>query len=381
MRAQLLSKIVNASMSELPKGIRASSNASTFSCVRGIGKKGEFEVYSFFDSAGKLIKRKASYLKDGCKTEELSLYSLFKNNYIGGFSGLLPQRVKVTAINGKTTKSVREVWLTNSTRMVEEIDAGATYDIHKFQSFAPKEKVQELSYKTDWSGDLPKDIKSNFAQIDNTEGFEYLPLFVSPNSSKRYKHLEKINLKYQDLDGIVPEMKVISKKQMHKKYPYLSQWEVAHGGDATALGCCSPEDGLVEVLNSPYHTPLKLVDTVAHEYQHARDYSDALRLGNGYEDMIQQNIKEKNCGLMKIKLSDFKFNSLKKKGAIPSGSKEYKELMDVKWLIEHENYSEMCAAGKHDDAVIEASAIARGENAQRKFIKAVNTIFDLFDRI
>ena len=376
MKAQLFTKIVKASINELPKSIKGTSKSTVFDFVKGVGKKGEFEIYSFFDDAGKLLKRKATYKKDGNITEEITWIKDLENSYLDSAADKFLQKTKVIAINGETKKSIKETWVSQNIRIIEDIESGRGYDIHKFQSYFPKKEAKEISYKTAWDGEVPKYIKCNFANIENTEGFEYLPVLVSPNSSSRYNHLEKINLKYQDLEDVVPKMQVLSRKQFYSKYPEARDMEKAHGENSLIWGQAHPYDGLVEVLAGAKN-PFELVDTVAHEYQHVRDFSDVLRLRNGCEDMIRQNIKEKKCGIFTIKLSDFQFNSLKKKGAIPRGSEEYNDLINLKWLIEREDYTEMCLSGQHDDALSELAPIARGNAEKNKFKDLVREVFEV----
>lgn len=379
MKAQLFSKIIKASVSSLPQNVRSCPKASNYNFVSGRSAKGDFVIYSFFDEAGKILKIDSSYSKGKDITRKVSWF-----NEIKDYTETLPtdtfqQRLHVTSKNGKIVESTKETWLSKLTRLVEEIKPDKSYDVHKIQSFTPKEKPMEISYKTNWNGESPKDINFQNCKAISTDGFEYIPLFVSPNSIKRFNHLEKINLKGQGLEEVVPEMKLISKKQYINKYGSY----IINGKETVPEGFANPENGLVTIVKICEHNnPLELVDTVAHEYQHATDFSDILRIGGEkFDDMIKNNIKSKRTGIMSIKLSDFKFNSLKKRGPIPAGSEEAKRLSDIKWIIEHESYSEMCLQGKHDEAFVEASAIAKGENEYKRFVNAIERIFDNFGGI
>lgn len=379
MKAQLFSKIVKASITSLPQNVRSCPKAANYNFVSGTSTKGNFEIYSFFDEAGKLLKIDSSYSKGKDITRKVSWF-----NEIKDYTEALPidtfqQRFHVTTKNGKMVESTKETWLSKLTRLVEEIKPDRSYDVHKIQSFAPKEKPKEISYKINWNGELPKDINFQNCKAIDTDGFEYIPLFVSPNSIKRFNHLEKINLKMQELEDIIPEMQVLSEKQFKNKHDPFS----ICGDNIIPLGLAYPEDGLVAIIKTKRNgNPLELVDTVAHEFQHSRDFSDMLRVGGErFEYMIRNNTKTKKLGFGKITLSDFQFNSLKKKGAIPSNSEEAKRLKAIKWIVDHENYIEMCTQGKHDNAILEISANTKGDSELQRFRNTIERIFDNFGGI
>lgn len=65
----------NAPMEWLPETIRDSKKAVTYNFVSGSGKKGNFEIYSFFDKNGKLVKRNTAYNNAGNTTREIKWYT------------------------------------------------------------------------------------------------------------------------------------------------------------------------------------------------------------------------------------------------------------------------------------------------------------------
>lgn len=74
MKASLLKKIINASIDELPQFINAGDAAKSYNYIKGSGIKGDFEIYSFFDDSGKMIKRIRNYNKDGRKNQSITNY-------------------------------------------------------------------------------------------------------------------------------------------------------------------------------------------------------------------------------------------------------------------------------------------------------------------
>ena len=74
MRSQLYIKTLKTPISSLPKGINTCSKAHSFTYLTGIGKKGAFKIYSYFDEAGSLIKRDRFFKKGKNESRETSYY-------------------------------------------------------------------------------------------------------------------------------------------------------------------------------------------------------------------------------------------------------------------------------------------------------------------
>lgn len=142
MKAKLFTRIMNAPMEWLPETIRGSKKAVTYNFVSGSGKKGNFEIYSFFDKNGKLVKRNTAYNNAGNTTREIKWYT--------------PESVQTAkSVNGEVKSFTRKNLYQNcfiETNILPE----KGYDTHRFVKLKAGQKPQEISYKTVWDGNVPE---------------------------------------------------------------------------------------------------------------------------------------------------------------------------------------------------------------------------------
>lgn len=176
MKAKLFTRIMNATMEWLPETIRGSKKAVTYNFMNGTGKKGNFEIYSFFDSNGKLVKRNMTYNNAGNTTREIKWYT--------------PDSVKTAkSIDGKM-KSFTSRNLYQNCFIETNILPEKGYDIHRFVKLKAGQKPQEITYKTAWDSNAPEIEYKNCDRIlDGFEGAEFLPVLTAKSSSKRINHI------------------------------------------------------------------------------------------------------------------------------------------------------------------------------------------------
>jgi len=187
LKAKLFTRIMNAPMEWLPETIRGSKKAVTYNFVSGSGKKGNFEIYSFFDKNGKLVKRNTAYNNAGNTTREIKWYT--------------PESVQTAkSVNGEVKSFTRKNLYQNcfiETNILPE----KGYDTHRFVKLKAGQKPQEISYKTVWDGNVPEIEYKNCDRIlDGFEGAEFLPVLTAESSTKRINHLFLNQIKKQELE-------------------------------------------------------------------------------------------------------------------------------------------------------------------------------------
>lgn len=343
--ANLFSKLTNLPLEYLPKGIRATNKACSYNFVKGTGKKGDFEIYSFFDKNGKLIKRNTTYFKEGNTSNEIRWYN--------------PKEIRtVKSLNGKPQEfATRKLY--NNCFIETQILPKKGYDIHRFVKLKAGHKPKEINYKTLWDGNKPQINYINCNRIlDNVDGTEYIPVITAENSTKSINHIFYSQAKSQGLEGIIPPIRVISRDEAYQISSDLKKYEKTLHKEEKIPGFCD-ESGQVYFLNNIKGIDTK-IDTISHEVQHAKDRSDFARL-------------EHNS----FYISNDEFtNKSRAKGIIKEAQnpEEYQRLSELENSYNAPNYLTECINGKHDTALCEKGAIEKGQN---EFNKALNAFIQL----
>ena len=343
--ANLFSKLTNLPLEYLPKGIRATNKACSYNFVKGTGKKGDFEIYSFFDKNGKLIKRNTTYFNQGNTSNEIRWYN--------------PKEIRtVKSLNGKPQEfATRKLY--NNCFIETQILPKKGYDIHRFVKLKAGHKPKEINYKTLWDGNKPQINYINCNRIlDNTGGTEYIPVMAAENSTKSINHIFYSQVKSQGLEGVIPPIKTISRNKAYEIDPDLIISDMALGNNGKVEGFCN-EFGQIYLLNDIKGIE-KYITNIAHETQHAKDYSDFARL-------------EHNS----FYISNDEFtNKSKAKGIIKESQnpEEYQRLSELENSYNDPNYLTECINRKHDTALCEKGAMEKG---QKEFNKALNAFIQL----
>ena len=339
MKAKLFTRIMNAPMEWLPETIRGSKKAVTYNFINGTGKKGNFEIYSFFDSNGKLVKRNMTYKNAGNTTREIKWYT--------------PEQVKTAkSIDGKM-KSFTSRNLYQNCFIETNILPEKGYDIHRFVKLKAGQKPQEISYKTAWDGNAPEiEYKDCHRILDGFEGAEFLPVLTAESSTKRINHIFLNQVKKQELQGIVPPIKIVNRKEAYKHSRELKAIEEQYPNDPKIAGFCD-QDGQVYFINDVKSNGSE-INNIAHEVQHAKDRSDIERLEhNTFFNTGTFGHRSRAKGIIKEK----------------ENPAEYKRISELEKSYNDGNYLSECLNGKHDDVLCEYYANKKGD---KEFYKALN---------
>ena len=377
IRPKLYSRIVGQSCDGAKfKGFHAPSDAVTYDRVRGIGKKGKFDIVSFYDEKDGLAKRVYKYV-DKKGNETLRIKS---------FSNVDSITREVVAINGKVKEFICKVWTKMqknneasciTERLIKEGDK--TRDFHEFALFTHGKKPRKMSYEAKWDGYAPEIEYTNVSARMPREGLEYMPMLVSYGAQARHHHLSLINLRKYDLEGIGHEAEKIKFTELnseYKSYEDVPDYSVLNSGFTEF----DPQTGKVYV--SDYSkTPEDLIRIYGHEYKHVDDLSHIMRLQ--YIADLFTNLSKEDLEYYKRNIPDmYKFvTGSIKKGIIKKHGDNPEEYRYYKWLEKHfddKKYEkQMKTMVTQADLPIEVGPIREGEKEVEKFNSLQDNIYDV----
>ena len=358
------------------KGFHAPSDAVSYDRVKGIGKKGKFDIVSFYDKADGLSKRVYRFVdKKGNETLRIKY-----------FSALDTITSEVVAINGKVKEFINKVWDINKNanevscvteRLVKEGDK--TRDFHEFALFTHGKKPRKMSYEAKWDGYAPEIEYTNVSARMPREGLEYMPMLVSYGAQARHHHLSLINLRKYDLEGIGHEAEKIKFTELNPEYKSFKDTpeDVDCSNGFTEF---DPQTAKVFVSDHA-KAPEDLIRIYGHEYKHVDDLSHVMRLRyivDIWDGMSKEDLES-------IKINDpemYKFvTGSIKKGVIEKHGNNPEEYRYYKWLEKHFD------GKKYDKQVqtmadqlhhpVEVGPIREGEKEVEKFNSLQENIFDV----
>lgn len=416
--SRLLSKTVGQSVEggskiigEKGLSIFAPNNAKTYDLVKGIGKKGEFQLFAFKDESGNVIQHYTRYLKDGNK-----------------YTDVIIDTDKSTGIINHTRKTINGTL--NSSSNIEQIEhssmlpfinpADGKLSFQKsFMTMTPNgdfggqevlrqgKKAVGLRYKYNWDG-TPTNIEYKNTlgkKLDITEGEgQYLPFvnrricLVEQNGQQVLGSqdftLDRVNEKIglaqiiqEKLYGIkknllprakaVKENDLVAIKVTGKTGEQLAQ----ERGGMHILGEALPNGQIHITTDLPYTTDgLNILQRVSHEMQHEADfiamnkggekaYHDALqRLGKTNEETVKTINHEKHY----YDSSDFQKKCAEINGTFAEGTPEYNEAVKLYEMnLGATNLRDLKDLASHDAMSFEQRAINR-EQEQLNMLQQIS---------
>ncbi len=293
----LTSKIVNAPCKGVKfKDITVPPESVTYNRVQGKGPKGEYDIHSFFDENGTILKMVSRYVN--ALNGEVIKVRRWAEETCDYFDTVIR--------NGKVTEYVNNIVLESDSpekffMLKETLFRGGdgVRNIHKLSLFAPKQKPRQILYETKYDGRAPKVIYKNTLGTLPDEGLEYLPLFVSGGSNSRIKHVAKAQEIKYGLEGVLPEFQMLPFEDLNPelvgvKGVILDNSIITSGVTNSDTCQISFVDGLTQAED--------IITTVTHEYAHADDFTHVYRLRHMAAPVLDGNIlKNKECREFKNK--------------------------------------------------------------------------------
>lgn len=354
LNSKLVTKIIGASVFNLPKEVRKCAKASTYNFVSGTGNKGNFEIYSFFDNNGKLLKRISTYVKNNNEIKFVTKYTPRK------------ERTTVKLINGEVKKitktdmrwgdKTKSLWTENV------IFRNSDKDMQKISLFERGCLPKIMQWQTCWSGQISKIEYKNMDEILlSAKECSYLPPLTNTKNFRRFRHMAEIQYNEQGIRDIYSGFYVIPREQVKNISKEVAEYEQVIGID----GVCDDVSCKIYVVFNKDKSVADEASIIAHEIQHAKDHSDIARL--------EDTIKTSNNAIYYDKSRAL---GIIKKNEQPA---EYKRLSELRTSIEQENYYEECMNGNHDVLTIEKYAIDKGEIEANVCSKTWRKIMEAFN--
>lgn len=370
IKAQLFSKVSGQTcIGAVFKGFHAPKNARTFDRVTGIGKKGEFDIVTFRNSDGQILKRVSRFIEDA-KNEILKLknwsYTTGDIHEVTAYNGVVKEHTT------KTFLGYGEEILLFEQRLVNT-DSGIR-DYHKCARYSHGEKTRIISYETKWDGQAPKVSYQNINGKLPDEGLEYLPLCVSPSAIPRYFHVAKAQRKYYGLEGVIPEMKLVQFGEINHENACA---------ETIVPAVTNPSTGQILYAKN-FVSNTDIIRSIAHEHKHADDFSKMIRLKYNADVFLEA---EKSGGyvntelLEKLKQQPMLYQMCKdmlnfyrksiEKGIITKQNSKGFEYWHYKYLDRQFNGKKYQKSTRtletHDMHPLEIGPIAKGNKEAEKF--------------
>lgn len=278
-KAELTVKLVDQAVSKL--GRTFPEGAVKYDLVKGVSKKGNFSIFSFKDSSGRLIRRESVFDNAGNVTREWRTYNHYSvgrniDTYVSKNNNeyeLLNERF----IHFDPTKSTKDAWMFDRNPIVEDC-----LDTHVISYLSPAKKAKKLSFSTFYDGRVPSSIKSSYTgeQVLAKRNREYLPLVTTEymgNVEQKVSHISALQEKKFNLKEILPPIEQVPHESI--------QHSVNSVTNGTVWGNCNIYTGQIKYSDELYYGR-KLLDTLAHEYKHASDASKIYRLQSNVDELL-----------------------------------------------------------------------------------------------
>ncbi len=402
--AKLISKVVGKAVESGSKiigknglSITAPTAAKTYDVITGIGKKGEFQLFSFRDEANKVIQHYTRYLRDNNKYTDVIIDKEVSVDILNRAK----RTVKGSIGGGKTTCS------TEYTSLVPCMLPNNKIIFQKnFMTTTPKgdfggaevlqhgKKAMGIKFKYNWDG-KPTQIEYMNAQgkqLDITDvESQYLPFvfrkiniidqngqptlvnqdFTDGRLNEKIALSQKIQERLHGIqEGFLPKVKAVKEKDLVAvKATGKTPEQLAMGRGGMHIGGEALPSGQIHIIKD---TPtdrdgLVILDRISHEMQHESDFikmyrgggealDEALKkVGKTYDERFSEVASEKSY----YSTDDFTEKCMKL-GQFKKGTPEYNEAVDIlKMNLEASSACDLKDQVSHDALLFEQRAINR----------------------
>jgi len=403
--------------------VNAPEEAVSYKYLCGTGQKGDFEHFSFINSAGRIIQNFTRYISEFGNAKDV-ITNFNKNKNIFNVD-------RKTIDNGKETNEfysfIGGAYAQNGTYLcsrsfMTDDSEGQNGGLLILRN---GEKPIGVSFDYNWDGKLAeiKYINTQGKTLDLTnEELMHLPFIA-----RKYKYInydgkqmlitedftdkgvqDKINLaqiiqeKFHDIEGILPEAKAVKFADLHLvKTSGMTPNELlakglVFGGETLGNGQTNIAVDLSDLIPNSIEKStdgLNILVLMAHEMQHVADYINMYRGGDAaYNEAV------KNLGMNVINewneshndelegledsIKAFKEKIIAKKGPVEKGTPEFENAVRLYEM----NYKTTAAKdlnsqAQHDEMPLEKRAIARQEQQMEEYkmiMTRVNSFFDQF---
>ena len=280
-------------------------------------------------------------------------------------------------INDKLNQELHKIFYEKNKYYLEtNADIKQDKEVHSVSLLQKGKKPKSISYTPAWNGERSSLNYKNIPKAKlGTQYLEYLPIWLCDGFSTRFRelinHIFKIQEKNHKMpSGIIPEPVIV-------KHSYLNS---GRHNKVETMGQCDPFSGEIAISNKRSNESIQLLKTIAHEYQHAVDISDCMRLEENVQNI--QSYTPEEINVLEKELPgylDFFKRSLTR-GIIKNDTEQGKMLMRLGEDIEKE-LTQTLSKTEHDDLELEDRAIKTAEIEEDKIDKLITDVFSFFSKI
>lgn len=230
----------------------------TFDYLSASGKKGNFQVVTFRDENGASLAKNITSYENGQKIQKTVEHSAPKSS---GITTYFPDGSYNVKIRSNTLMpNGKEIMIKNEV-------SSTGVDRHSTILLEQGKKAKGITYTTKWDGKKPElEYINTDKRFNDTKNLEYYPLiceFIDPfRVKKRIRHISKIQEKQLKLEGITPKPKIVP----HEK------------NQPASMAVTDIFNGQIKIYSDHPMDSLNLLNTLGHEYRHAKDFFNMERI-------------------------------------------------------------------------------------------------------
>lgn len=362
---QLFSRELGLSINNVRKigNFKVPKKAVSYDRVTGTGARGDFEVLTFKNKKGKIIKMGQTFVDEAGNTSHV-VRNYGRNNgcliinegrYTNGKEESFTSSILMPIANVETKEFM------GFFRRKQVITKGK--EVHSNEMLRQGQKRIGIEYDCHWDGS-PTEIRyhniDKKLDISETEQ-QYLPFMCADLSTKRMNQkfdlIQLIQEKLYNIQGILPKLKRVTFRELNPKQTPTSitpKSFIVHGN-------ASPYTGQVKILDDLKKNSGNLLLMLGHEYKHADDFVKMMQL---YEPELlakysKQEIEELYAQHEKIfpGTRAFEERCVQKKGYIYPEAEEFSTIKRLQNSVSNYNYTDKAT---HDAIELEVRANEAG---------------------
>ena len=362
---QLFSKELGLSINKATKigNFRVPKKAVSYDIVTGTGKRGDFEIITFRNKKGRIIKRGQAFMDESGNSSHIV------RNYSGkdGYLRINESRFK----NGQEECFSSEIMMPIAHRETGEFlgifRRGQKFvngkEIHSTEILRFGQKRKGIEYDCHWDGS-PTEIRYNNIdkKLDITDDeFQYLPLISADLSTRRVNQkfdlIQFINEKLYDIKGIIPKLERVKFRDLNTKDTPSSVTKDSY----ILYGDASPYTGQVRIQDVLKKDSRLLVQLLGHEFKHVDDFVKMMQL---YEPELFAKYSKEEIAEIYVQLEKlypgiqaFEKRCIQTKGYIYPNTEEFDTIKRLQTKLNDYSFSNQAT---HDALEIEVRANEAG---------------------
>jgi len=331
--------------------------------------KRKFEVVNFRDKKKNLVGRQI-YFQDKNKNHNVINETI--QNFVSLGTRMLDRFVY---INNRLDQELHKIFYDKKKFLLEtSVKIHSDADINKISLLQKGKKPVSMKYTQDWSGKAPELLYENTnGKTFKNNNTQYFPVWLYDGFATRFQELVRYIAKIQEKNHNMPSG-IILEPQIVK---HSSLNSTKHSRDEV-FGVCNPFNGDIYISDKGATDGIGLLDTIAHEYMHAVDISDGMRLQSNAET-INAYTKEEVDAIEKEfpGYIDFFRRSITR-GIIKDDSEQGQMLLRLGDDIEKELTTKM-SKKEHDKLEAEDRAIKKAKEEEKKIDNLIIDTFKFFE--